>query len=460
MSSGSRKRAGASAAFLTDLVHSVHRLGWADVPEAARRRAKEVVLDTVGVILLGNRAPYIRDLFSNALSRTEPGGSTVFGWSRRLEPSLAGWINASGGTVCELDEGHRFGRGHPGIGVVPTVFALAEALGLSGEEALEQIVLGYEFSARAAQAIGPLKPSLHPHGPWGVLGAAFTAARTLGLTEREVETSVRAAASLSVATGRSAVGEGATVRNLYAGFGVQIGMLCAETARAGVSAPEEALEAYARIVAQGPFVPDRSLLSSGQPFEITRNYFKRHAACAHLHAALDALEQAMVEHAISREDMESLHVSTYSEAAAMDGRSDLTPVSARFSVPYALSARLVTGGTGPSAFEPEAIERVVRSGWLSRITVTGLGDATAQGPRPAKVDILLNDGNRVSAAVPLPLGHFDRPFAAGALESKFHRLTSGFLTEDQRDSIVTCTLKLEELASVSAYVDLLHYADL
>jgi 2-methylcitrate dehydratase PrpD len=419
-----------------------------------------MVLDTVGVILHGNRTGYIRRLALSSAGRSTNGGAAVLGWGHRLAPHLAGWINASGGTVHELDEGHRFARGHPGIGVVPTVLALAQAMGLSGADTLDQIVLGYEFSAKMAQAIGSLKPVFHPHGICGTLGATFAATRTLGLSDQQVENAVLSVASLSIASGRAAVTAGASIRNLYAGFAVLNGMLCAEAAGAGVTAPSEALAAYIGMIGKHPFDPADTLSLVGKPFEITRNYFKRHATCAHVHAALDALERAVEENGIEPDKIRFVRVETYPEAAALSDWTNLTPVSAKFSIPYAISARLVSGQTGPSVFEPDVIECVRRSGWLERIAVAELDNEAGMMPdwRPARVVLTLKGGNKTSTMVHLPQGHFDHPFAPGMLEEKFRSLTKGMLTGDQQDTIIARTRELECLEHLADYFGLLVYA--
>jgi 2-methylcitrate dehydratase PrpD len=447
--------------FLLELIQAVDRFNHANITEDVRQRAKDVILDTVGVILHGNRTDYLRRLAISLSSGVECKGSTVFGWGYELPPHEAAWINASGGTVHELDEGHRYAKGHPGIGIVPTVLALAQKMNLSGAATLNQIIFGYEFSARISQAIGKLKLDFHPHGTWGTLGAAFAAARTIGLSGEQLENAVFSAASLSMVSGRAAVTSGASIRNMYAGFAVLNGMLCAEAASAGIAAPVEAFASFRNIISLKPFKSYELVSFVGKPFEITRNYFKRHAACAHVHAALDAFVRAMEDSNLIGNKIRSVKVETYPEAAALCDWKNLTPVSAKFSIPYAISARIVSGETGPCAFENDMIERVRRSGWLDRIFVVEMENSAdlLQDLRPARVTLTLNDGSKASAMVQIPRGHFDNPFDNGFLEDKFRYLTKGLLARDQQDEIVFSTRRLDSLDHIRDYFASLNYID-
>ena len=91
-------------------------------------------------------------------------------WTRRACRTVGRRVPQCGrGTCHELDKGHRFARGHPGVHVVPAVLAWAGAHEVHGRDALLAVILGYEAAARLGSAMR-MRAGGHPHGTWGTVG--------------------------------------------------------------------------------------------------------------------------------------------------------------------------------------------------------------------------------------------------------------------------------------------------
>jgi 2-methylcitrate dehydratase PrpD len=54
------------------------------------------------------------------------GTSRILGNLKLTDPQTASFINGTAGTVLEMDEGHQFARGHPGMHVFPVLLAATE----------------------------------------------------------------------------------------------------------------------------------------------------------------------------------------------------------------------------------------------------------------------------------------------------------------------------------------------
>jgi len=210
---------------LKNLIKILGRISFYEIRQHAQITAKMVILDTLGVILLRNKSPYIRKLATQWMTPNSYSFSTILGYEFQTFPHIAGFINGSGGTVHELDEGHRFSRGHPGIHVIPAALAIGEKLGISGKSFLRSIILGYELTAKIAMAMQPLKPQFHPHGTWGTFGAAYTTGLLLNFSHTQLEQSIQGVGTLCMSPSRSTVHQGATIRNLYAVFGIMMEFL-------------------------------------------------------------------------------------------------------------------------------------------------------------------------------------------------------------------------------------------
>src|SRR5215471_20537642 len=143
---------------------------------AARERARWILADCIPVIAGGMQQPEMRALVAKQLAAAGAGTAWVIGTSKRTAPFDAAILNGTAGTWLELDEGNLFAKGHPGIQVVPAAVALAQDLGSSGAELLLAVALGYELSSRVNRAAAT-RLAIHPHGTYGVMGAAIAAAK-------------------------------------------------------------------------------------------------------------------------------------------------------------------------------------------------------------------------------------------------------------------------------------------
>jgi 2-methylcitrate dehydratase PrpD len=267
------------------------------------------------------------------------------------------------------------------------------------------------------------------HGVHGVVGAAAAVARLRGLDARATERVLVVAAGLTLGTSwRTALG-GATVRNAYAGVGGATGWLAVELGQAGFTGlPDMLAETFGRISGCG-FDEAAALDGLGERFEVTRNYFKRHACCRYSHAAVEALEALLAAEHVTPERVEAVQVATFAPASTMDAREPVGSLGAKFSIPYALAARLVLGHCRADAFREPALSDPRLAGLARRIAVTEDPALTALLPerRPARVEVRLAGGRVVSHQVDTPAGEFDRPYPRSALHEKFLGLAAPVL---------------------------------
>ena len=97
-----------------------------DLPPEVCKRGGEVMADTLAVIAAGAQEEEVKALSGRIVSQGSKGVATIIGSGDRTEPVKAAFINGTAGTFLELDEGNQFGRGHPGIHVIPAALAKAE----------------------------------------------------------------------------------------------------------------------------------------------------------------------------------------------------------------------------------------------------------------------------------------------------------------------------------------------
>src|SRR5438876_6371773 len=114
-----------------------------DLRPSAVARATACVLDTVGAICAGSRLDENVKLADLATERSGHRTATLIGHARKAEPMFATLANATAGVALEVDEGNRWGGGHPAIHVLPAALALAEELAADGVRFIEALIAGY-----------------------------------------------------------------------------------------------------------------------------------------------------------------------------------------------------------------------------------------------------------------------------------------------------------------------------
>jgi len=424
-----------------ELADFVASLAWEDLPGDVVERAVWVVIDSVGAIVGGHGAPHMQRLARSL----PPGPAWAYGTGMRLETGYAAFVNGSAGTELELDEGHRHSGGHPGMHVVPACLALAEERGLSGREVLLGLLAGYEAAARVARSVRPLAQGRHPHGTWGVVGAAAAAARLLGLDGAKTLEAMRMAVEFVLNTHYAAAIEGATVRQAYTGWAGMAGIMAARMAAAGFTGLAGAVPGGLALLAAAEPDPGALTWGLGRDFEICHSYFKVHSACRHLHGALDSLDELTAAGPLDPEHVARVEVLTYREAAKFTETRPKNALQARFSLPYAVAARLVYGQAGPPAFSDEAITPAVLA-LAERVTVTEVPEFTAREPaeRPTTVKVWLTDGTELVAGVDVPRGDPERPFGPMELEEKFVGLVAPQRGEEAARKALTWLKELPE----------------
>ncbi len=437
--------------YLTPLCDFAARTRFADLPPAVVERARLVVADTLAVIAAGSREPEIRALAAR-LAGEGGGPATLLGDGRRTAALTAALLNGAAGTFLELDEGNQFGRGHPAVHVLPAALAAAEERGLSGRDLILALALGYEVGTRIGIA-AKLRMSMHPHGTWGTTGAAVAVGKLCGVTAAGFREAINLSASLALATSRRTMLEGATVRNIYSGVSNHLGLLAHHLVASGFTGEADGLRTVYGAVISEAFDPHAMTEALGERWEITRNYFKRHACCRYNHAALDALQAIMARApsgALAPEAVAAVEVETYSLAAQLCDRAPRNMLAAKFSIPFAVATTLVHGAAGVASFAPEAVAAPAVQALAKRVAVVEDPALTAMMParRPARVRVKLTDGTLLAAEAFVNQGDAEAPYPAAELARKYFELAAPAWGEDAAKAVHHAVGELETIDDI------------
>ncbi|MCF8590009.1 MmgE/PrpD family protein [Gordonia liuliyuniae] len=425
-------------------------LTWETVPDEVRDRLRLVLLDTLGVTMLGARLPERAGL----VDAWTPGVGSVplIGTGVRTSPEVAAWLNATALVSLEMDEGNKFAGGHPAAHGFPAVLALAAAIDADGPSTAAALLVAYEVGARYGRA-SAAAADLHPHGNWGFTGAAAGCAKLLSLDADQITGAVDAASGMPIAGPFSAALDGNPVRNEWMGACNVSGLAAARLAKAGMAIPTGiAAHSLGRLL--GTFSPDVLVERLDKRWDIGLGYFKRHASCAFTHPTADAtleLRSQLGEGGVGA--ITGIRVSTYSAAANLHRTRWNNRLAAMFSIPYVVATALRDGRVAPDGFDASNSAEFQALADRVEVVADAVFDDRLPDARGAAVEVTLADGRVLREEAANPIGDSARqPFD--------HERTVALLGDllgdgDTVDRIVDVASSLPEAPGVRALLQTL-----
>ena len=430
----------------------------AELPGAVVDRVTDIVVDTVGTAVLGSRDGFLTALRASMLGHAT-GGARVLGTELSADAGWAAFCNAAACTTVQLDEGHRQSIGHPGIHVALPALAVAEQEGASGEELVAAVAAAYEVAVRIGLALGRLRPGLHAHGHWPVIGGAVGVAKLLGAGEAGLVAAIEGAATLLLYPTTRTTTDGTDVHHYYAGLGALIAVSAGYGAAAGMSASDHTLAEHLVPFSGSPGL-DRGALAAGSRnggvdgYHVLGNYFKVEPVCAHAIPALEAVQSLLTEIGPDA-GLSSATVRTYAYAAELHGREPTSSLAAKFSIPYVVAGVLEAGASGLALHELDPTDPALRD-VMGRVDVVCDPVLDRQYPhrRPAHVELELDDGRVLSAECDMPLGDAANPVPRERLGQKFREMTAPVLGADRSSALLERMLSLASAPTVSEISEL------
>ncbi|MEM7668203.1 MAG: MmgE/PrpD family protein [Pseudomonadota bacterium] len=426
----------------TGPVDFIHQMQWTDLPEAAQRMTRLLVLDLLGVSASARVTPLSRIIHDHAARHfgagEGAGAASILFDDRRVSP--AGAALAGGMTIDAIDghDGWRPCKGHAGANVLPATLALAEAEGLmDGKGFLAAVALGYEFGCRVAVAQHGTVADYHTSGSWGAVGCAAVGARMLGLDRDRT----REALGIAEYHGpRSQMMRGVqhpTMVKDGSGWG----------AMAGVSSTYLAADGFTGAPAVTVEREDASAWwqDLGNHWLMEEQYIKPYPVCRWTHGPLACAEHLMKIHRVTHEQIERVEVESFLNMLSLATWKPETTEEAQYSVPYPLATLIVNGAIGPGEVMGEALTDPDVLRLAETMVLTEDPALTGEFPqaRKARVVFLMKDGRRLESPVMEPLGDPERPLSEDQIRAKFRDWASPVIGSDRAGRIETAVDRLE-----------------
>jgi len=430
---------------LERLARDAVQIELSDIPATAVEHAKLVIADTLAVILAGARSDeFVRLTTDSGDGLPLPPGRSQLATPglRQTDPATAALVNASAGTVVEMDEFLSGGGagGHAAIHVLPAALAVAQELGRSGSDLLAAVISGYEVAGRLFRSY-VFDPLVQPHGHLGAVGAAVAVARLLGKDPAEP---ALVASAMPLLTLWEPSFEGATVHHTYAGMGSAVGILANKLAACGFTGSRRALDiAFGQVAGQRAIGAKLDAEVDPEHLLVIDDFVKLWPCCGRAYPAIAAL-QSMPE--IDLSSIDSIDVQIDPLGMKLARQPENNALSTKFSIEYAVATYLTHAGfDDPNAFVPNS-ETFELS---RRITVRGSDEFEANsaiGNRGARVTITDRNGAHTSVSSGSQ-GLASDPLPREALRQKFISLVAPDHSQTA-ETLYERLLKLDSLQSV------------
>ena len=441
--------------YLTTLAAFASSAGLASLSAAARERARWIVADCIPVIAAGMQQREMQALVAKHLAHAATGAAWVIGAGRRASAFDAALLNGTAGTWLELDEGNLFAKGHPGIQVVPAAIALAQEMKVSGADLLLAVALGYELSSRISRAAN-VRLSIHPHGTYGVMGAAIAAGKLKGFNPAQMLELINCASTMGMATSRQTLLDGATVRNIFTGHSGYMGLMAARLVECGFTGEIDSVAAVYGKILSDTFDPAKAVAGLGTEWLIAQSYFKLHPTGRYAHSAIDALEDLLAKVPGGRlavAQIERIEVRAYMLAAMLAEKQVVSSFGARFSVPFALASILYHGRSGLKSFDDDAVANPQIQALAQRVDLREDPSFTARYPReqPVTVRIVMKNGVAYDGICVVTKGEPANPHKPAELTGKFFELGAPVWGQAVTEELYEGLMRIEELPDFGTF---------
>ncbi|MCL6449500.1 MAG: MmgE/PrpD family protein [Armatimonadetes bacterium] len=429
-----------------------------DLPEKAVSKAKQHIMDTLGVLIAAVKDPVV-DVIKKYLE--EVGGDsrcTVMGTSIKTSLSNAALVNGILAHALDYDDSSWRLIGHPSAAVLPAVFAVGETRHSSGKDVITAYLLGTEVSCKLGLAAEPqlYEAGWHATGVVGVLGATAASGYLLRLTEEQLTNALGIAASLA---GGLRQNIGSMTKPFHAGAAAQHGVTAALLARHGFTSSVASLDGkwgFFRNFTCGE--REGRFPSPGDPFDILEPGFfiKPYPSCAATHTAIDAMLSLVEEHGFTDEQVARIEVGSGPAGPLMLFHNQPRRGSeGKFSMPFVLAMAVIERKVGLETFldskvnEPRVLNLIEKTRFYVAPEFANISIDEA----PAIVKVSLKDGRELVKQLKEPLGSPLNPMSQAQLIEKYKDCTYGVLAAGKVERSLAMLAELDALENIELLIN-------
>ena len=437
------------------------KVRYEDIPPEAIEKAKDCILDQMGVELIGSTLEWNKIAYRYVAGMGGRAESTIVNYGTKAPVLDAAFVNATFGQGCELDDVGFAAGGHPGAATVPVALAVCEKQRSTGKDFLAAVVVGCDVMYRLLAAVRPSsgKRGFHSHGIGAPFGAMTTAARLLRLTEGQILHAFGIAGMHSSGT-MEYDQTGGEVKRVIAGIAARGGIQAALLAQLGLTGPPTIIEGkrgFLKVFAD-EVEPDEITRDLSSDFKIMRIWFKLYPCVATVQGVIYTLTKMIEEHHFGADDIDEIRVGI-SETSLSHGGAIYEPhdtASAQFSLPFSLAIRLLKNDNDLSFYMDPKLWTDPKVLALAK-KVKSYADPNAKKDQNynTTMEVKLTNGKTFKAFEAYPPGSPFNMVSRDVLRTKFRKMARAVLVEERIEKLIEAVDRLETYDDAAKLIPLL-----
>ena len=424
-----------------------------DIPPDALRRARDALIDTLGVGLAGSREPGAKIARQYAQELGARPQASVWGTPLATSPAEAAFANGISAHALDFDDSMPTLRGHPSAPLIAAALAVGEVTGASGRSVLAAYVLGIEIGGKLGRGLGAghYMRGWHTTSTVGTFTATAIAARLWRLDAGALQRAWGIAASQVSGLVRNF---GTMTKPFHAGRAARCGVLSAWLAKRGQTADNAIFDGKNNVFetygANGaPLAGIAGRL--GEPWEIVEpgNWVKRWPCCYAGHRAIGGLFELLERHQIRTDEIKAIAAGfPPGSDTALISTNPQTGLEGKFSVEYALAAAALDRKLTLESFTDAMVQRAALRRLMSRVRRYRVEDGKVHGLDTfTDVEIETARG-RFSMRVERTPGSPGWPLTAAARTEKFMDCAARILGARGAEKLLGLAQRCERLPDI------------
>jgi 2-methylcitrate dehydratase PrpD len=446
------------------LAKNVFETKYEHLPEDAIEITKLAILDTIGCMIAGARAPgcdSLRKRVQGWGGRTE---STIMVYGDKVPCPNAAFVNSTMARALDFDSTWERGM-HMSAASVPVALAVSETCkDVSGKDLLTAIIAGEDLAARVHLATSDYD-GFEPTGVCGILGLAVITGKILGFEESEMLDSLAIALNRAAGSFQPNI-EGALIIRVMEGFAARSGIESALLAQNGITGGKNVLQgryAYFHLFSHDRFNGEILTDKLGKEFlGALETTFKKYPACGGTATAVEATLELVSENNIRPEHVEEITVDSnrfFNNISGGPFKIGANPqANAQFSYRYAVANALVRRRFTIQDITPAAIRSPEILQVVEKVHPMVNDDLEKQSFRATIVCIRTKDGRRYSKQKNYPKGSKQNPMGKEEIIEKFLSnvgLRESPLSKRIFEQIIHLVDKLERVSHIGELIRML-----
>ncbi|XP_053482894.1 cis-aconitate decarboxylase [Ictalurus furcatus] len=441
---------------------AISSLSTAHLTDGVIRRSKRMMLDTLGVGLLGTSTPVFNVIFQYSKRYQAKQNSSVWGRPGSfLPPHYAAFVNGVGVHSMDFDDTWHPAT-HPSGAVLPALLALAESLPSkpSGLDLLLAFNVGLEVQGRLmrfSKEAYNIPKRFHPPTVVGVMGSAAATAKLLGLSPSQT----MAALAIACSSAGAPLANAATqTKPLHLGNAARRGLEASQLALLGLEGNKYILdlESGFSIFYQDYFPRHLAEVSPTSQYrwvlEDQDIAFKRFPAHLGMHWVADAAVKVRNKIHIREPNADLSQIKRIvlrvPSSRYIDCPLPVTEHEARHSYQFNCCSALLDGEVTVDSFSSKMMERKALKDLLLKVNLENPIDNQASFKK-MYCEVVVEMANREThtARCNTFYGHWRKPLSQEHLVRKFKNNASTVLSTDAVDSILQVIDSLETVTDCS-----------